>query len=352
MNRLDALLHFFEFMVDYHELNPRGRKYHTFNGSALCEKCKNKINEHKKSKLYMQIGITDDNVDTPIFLKCFRASCGLARVINRDDFELLGYENEENIKLLLSYNSNSTFKKIKVNRSGFGNLKKLPYNKMILDNHRNQIDYLIKRTKINFKNIINLYKYRIILDFNAFIELNNLKIDKLKFKNLDTIAFITDDGNMVQLRGIDSSFKQKLTIDDSVKSHGYELYSDKDIDEVESLVISEGIFDIINVKSMLRDMKKTKFVASLGFDAIVDIINYNMNKYCDTLKRLVIVMDSDTEVNGVFKFNIDQIIKLKRHLKNKINISMFTDIIFVYNTKSKDFGDFRNPIEYKIEKLK
>jgi len=317
------------------ELNGRETRdgWFRIDGSRICNRC----TKTKISKLYCFC-----EYGTPIFLNCFRASCGMRRRINETDFKDFGFTNAEAVSLLLTA-SNRGIRKMVTS----GN-NELIIRDLILSDE--QKAYMYKRTKLDM-NMDLVRKYRIIPNLHQ-VTLDNfhtgdpflLKIDNTlgKLNKGDYITFATNDYNTFSVRG--NRTKLILSIMQK-KFGGYELIQGN---KVETICITESIFDIINIMNTNQSLDNTSFIATLGFGNMLSLIVSYYTKYIDTVENLIIFADSDEQIsNNKYTYKKTMYDNLIKGIYNKLGEDVFKSMCIVYNQSAKDFGNLSDNIKPK-----
>lgn len=321
-----------------------------FRGDRFCDEC----HKHKRSALYMYV-----EEGSPIFVKCFRASCNLKRALTAQDLIDLGFKNTEAISLLINNSNKAKF-----------TYKDLDFkvNNMIVTKTRfsiKQEDYFYERTKF-IPNKSDMDLFRLIPDIRSLVEdnfnsnnskyinfINNYNKFFHKSNNTEYISYFTNDGNKFLFRSIDDNTnyikKGQLSLTDN-KS----LYTVQRGEYVKNLVITEGIFDLINIYKYYHTDDNSIYSSTGGFAAFEYTITTLYKKYMDTLKNLYIYCDSDIYKEDIDRYDINMgmINLLFKNIFKKIPIVTFENIFIIHNTLSKDFGDMREKIRkqtYKVD---
>lgn len=337
MTITDAHQEFLDFVRS--DLRGKGGHYTNWiriDGRRICAECQ----KHKGSALYIHL---EEGVHP--FLKCFRISCDIRRYMRYDDFINLGYSNIDAIKLLISQDKLDGTKEISLS-------DEVPL--IITDSEFtfNQIAYFRKRTNLNltdsvatkFRVIPNLYDTiheTFIDDTETLSKFSETKI--LSHKN--AITFTDHDNAMFYYRSVNSDVKLKFN---TGVSYGYTLINGTP----DTIVIAEGIFDIINIYNYYAVMDSAIYIASGGTDSILNDILYYYSKYIDTITRLIIFADSDIKLENKRIYNKKFYKSIISRLDNKIGSSAFSEIYIVYNSKGKDFGDMSDDIYPVKEKIR
>lgn len=337
--------------------------FYQINGDRICAKCR----ASNRRTLYM---IISNNM--PVMLKCFRASCLLehvidnpdvdankARPINREELVGLGFSNEDAIESIMNC-KNLIYSK---------NRKFMNDNILVSDTSLSmeQINYLSDRCGLK-PTLNDISKYHIVSNVSQVIEDNDIQMDDSmfniysKYNKSNALTFLCGDLTL-STRGLSKFVLQKsiLNINQNVSALGYHIGNKTTGNH--TLVISEGIYDIINAERYIANFggekKGVLYVATLGFAKTLHIIEHYYYKNIDTIKDLIIFMDSDicNEVDGIKTFSYDenQLYRLMKALDMSLGSDAFNSISICYNSKSKDCGDLREPLNPKridIDKFK
>lgn len=313
-------------------------------GSRLCTTCAKK----KRRTLYALI-----SEGSAVYLKCFRASCDLKRFATYADFNDLGFTDKEAIQVLTD----------RANRfditSYGGDIRPIHIQDRIVS--VDQILYFKKRTCIDLKPE-DVFKYRIIPNLHEVMidnfDEDDIVLQKFNAMNIKSdkkaITFATHDFATVSYRHITKNQKVIFNLTENVSNNGYVLERPADDGSgVKTLVFTEGIFDLINVYNYYAYIYGAKYIATMGFQSFHSDIVYWYQQHIDTVERLIIFADSDIDLpygnKSYDKFAIESLIK---NVLKDIGEDAFKEIVIVYNTKSKDFGDRSLPIEPKLVQYK
>lgn len=311
-------------------------------GSRLCMTCARK----RRRTLYVMV-----NEKSPVFLKCFRASCDLKRFATQEDFQLLGFNDNEAISVLIN-NSN------RLNISSYSNDTRpiIVEDRIPSDQQRS---YFKTRTKIDLTPDI-MFEYRVIPNIYQVMKDNYDDDDELyqKFMSMNilddklAITFATDDYGTVSYRHTQKNQKVIFNLNDNPNT-GYVLERHDDEPSVKTLVLCEGIFDLINIHKYFAVIDGAKYIATLGFQSFFHDIVHHYKQHIDSVERLIIFLDSDKELPyGKRTYDKIAVDNLMKRLSYEIGSDAFQVITFVYNSVSKDFGDLSTPIEPKLVEYK
>lgn len=329
------------------ELNARGgnKNWYKIDGGRICSECP----RHKRRTLYAYI-----SDGSGIYLKCFRASCELKRFATLQDFHDLGFNDEEAIKVLLDKSNRSDVRQFSSDSRPIIINDWLP--------SKEQAEYFKARTNIKLRNVEHVQQYRLIPNiyqvlYDNFDEDEPI-IHALQYTGLTKpekmgITFATDDFATFSYRHIKkNSLKLVLNPDKDNVNTGYTLTRD-DGGEIKTLIVTEGVFDLINIYTKFGVINNAKYIATFGFASFESDILYHFKQHIDTVKSLVLFADSDKVTPTGQKIYDEHAYKrLIKKLDSVVGPDTFENIIIVYNTASKDFGDMREPITPKIVEVR
>jgi len=317
----------------------RAKQYHnsyfSIDGTRICSECKN----HKINPVYIRC-----SPDAPLYLKCFRASCTNSRKLTEKDLLDMGFTDKEAIIQLLkdTKKKNFEFKK------GYVQELFVDYSKLTGE----QLGYMVDRCKIVLTDE-TMFEYKIIPDLKSTLQYSphiQINADKFSLNPKNTICFHSDNENKFICRGIGRDLKLSLTADQDMVGNYYTLNTGKKNKTI--MFICEGVFDCINVYNMNRNIGKDAiFVATFGFASYVKAIEYYYQKYINSMNHIVLVMDSDIIGNSGFTYNITDVKDIVTKLEQSLGKKFVNKIDVIYNSASKDFGDFREPIDTQIDKI-
>lgn len=335
MTREEAFNIFYKFLYT----NMRAKQYHnsyfSIDGTRICSECKN----HKINPVYIRC-----SPDAPLYLKCFRASCTNSRKLTEKDLLDMGFTDKEAIIQLLkdTKKKNFEFKK------GYNQELFVDYSKLTGE----QLAYMVDRCKIVLTDE-TMFEYKIIPDLKSTLQYSphiQINADKFSLNPKNTICFHSDNENKFICRGIGRDLKLSLTADQDMVGNYYTLNIGKKNKTI--MFICEGVFDCINVYNMNKNIGKDAiFVATFGFASYVKAIEYYYQKYINTMNHIVLVMDSDIIGNSGFTYNITDVRDIVTKLEQSLGKKFVNKIDVIYNSASKDFGDFREPIDTQIDKI-
>lgn len=306
-------------------------------GERICNEC----SRHKRSTLYMLV-----KEGSPVILNCFRAQCGMTKRVQMQDFMELGFTDVEAITLMLdedNYENTTTY-------------STLTHNIIIRDTtlSAEQLAYFYKRTNI-YPDPDDIRFYRLVPNVkevmreSKILEVRqdiNKMMENIDFYGKRLITFSNSEFNTFICRGAVPQNKCKLmfkTDEDKTNDmfSGYTLSRGKDFN---TLVVTEGSFDLINVFTKFAIIENTFYVATLGFSHTLKLIQKYYRKSIDTMERLILFVDSDIKTESGYTYNKRMINKLLFNINKIIGKDAFREIYIVYNKASKDFGDMSEPI--------
>lgn len=313
-------------------------------GSRLCSQCARK----RRRTLYALI-----NEGSAVYLKCFRASCDLKRFATYEDFQDLGFTDKDAIQVLMD-NTN----RFDITSYG-GDVRPIHVQDRVISQEQSQ--YFEKRTGIKLKPE-DVFKYRIIPNMSEVMYDNFDEDDPIleKFKSMKihsdkkAITFATHDFATVSYRHVFKNQKVVFNLSDGVSNNGYTLERlDQEHDDIKTLVFTEGVFDLINVYNYYAYIYGAKYIATLGFQSLHSDIVYWYQQYIDTVERLIIFADSDIDLPyGNKTYDKKALDNVLRSVAKDIGEDAFKEIVIVYNTKTKDFGDRSEEIVPKLVQYK
>lgn len=323
------------------ELDAKGGAKHWYkiDGSRICNEC----TRHKRKTLYAYI-----KEGSGVFLKCFRASCELRRFATLQDFHDLGFHDEEAIKTLLDKSNRSDTRQFSLDKRPIIVSDWMP--------SKEQLEYFKSRTNIKLRDVAHVQSFRIIPNIYQVLHENFdddepiihaselVGVDK---SAKDAITFATEDYSTFSYRHIKQKNKKLvLNPDKDNVNTGYTLTRGND---VKTLVVTEGVFDLINVYTKYAILDNAKYIATFGFASFVSDIIYHYKQHITSVKSLIIFADSDIKLeNGKFTYNKQAYNKLIKTLNDNLGDDAFENIVIVYNKASKDFGDMRETIQPEI----
>lgn len=341
MNRQTALDKLLDFMHAElgtpYNMNP----WKIMRGDRICLEC----TKHKRSTLYMLV-----TEEAPLIFNCFRASCGMSRLVREKDLLDLGFRDTEAIAALI--NSDIT-KKVRTYNTASSHIV---VRDLILT--ADQLEYFNKRCGF-YPSYDDIAKYRIIPNIREVMydnKLNNSPAGLEVYNKLTSmsdkisITFTNDDFDMFMTRSIVTHFRGLFTTNKDKRFLGYTL---KRGEKIKNIVMCEGIFDIINIYNRFAIIDDTLYIATCGFNNTIPILKYYYRKHIDTLETFIIFMDSDIKLdNGKYMYKKYMLNNILKGIKKEIGENAFNTMWMVYNTKSKDFGDMSDefgPVKIQLK---
>lgn len=347
---------FRDFLVSELKGKVQNNNWVNIRGDKICSEC---TSHRNRSALYINV-----SENSPLYLNCFRSSCSMKRACSAKDLEDLGFRNKEAIKVLMN-NSN----KIKLTYKDMSTSDELIITNTSLSIE--QENYFHKRC--NFVPTADDIKlFRIIPDIRSVmndnfryvgegcggrdIDTEKLmeKFDKLFRKNDTTqyITYFTNDSKKFLFRSIEKdSFVSKGQLS---RTTDRSIYSIMRGHQVESIVLTEGFFDLINIYKYFCIQNNMLYSCTGGFAAFEHHIVELYKKNIDTVKSLILFCDSDIKdkYTGRPTLDTNAVNELFKRVFKKIPSIAFEEIFIVYNTGSKDFGDFSErirPEKYRVD---
>ena len=328
----------YKLFINHILTNLHGKKasngWYNIRGDSFCSNCAT----HTRSALYILA-----KEGTPPAMNCFRAGCGERGVMNASDFIRIGFDNEEATKVILR--ESSKISKGSVTRSDsvqtplVRNVELSTYQKQVLRDR-------CRFTNQEIRDAVSLY--RIIPNLTKTIDDNYNDVDiRKRFDYLrlaavsgELVSFATKDFNTFSVRS--EKLKGMISIKESIFT-GYTLMS-QSVNAIETLVVTEGVFDILNIKRFYCNIDNALYVATLGFANMYNLIKRYYCKHIGSVKTLIIFADSDVSHGNSYTYDKRMYTNLLRKLTKDLGDNAFQEIYIVYNKASKDFGDFRQEI--------
>ena len=334
MTREEAFNDFFKFLRGTMRAKEYHNSYFGIDGTRVCAECKN----HKINPVYIRC-----NPESPLYLKCFRAGCDNSRKLTEKDLMDMGYTNREAIKLLI--------KNVKQKSTVFDK----GYNEDLYVDHTRitgeQLQYMVDRCKISLT-AETIFQDKVIPDLKHTLEYSShikINADKFSLNPKNTICFHSDNENKFVCRGIGRDFKLSLTADPDMVGNYYTLNIGKQNKSV--MFVCEGVFDCINVFNMNQNIDKDAvFIATFGFASYKRAIEFYYQKYIDSMEHIILVMDG-YKFGDTYSYSIQEVKDLIKSLQESLGKRFVKRIDVIYNSASKDFGDFREPISVEVDKI-
>lgn len=306
--------------------------------SVRCPYCGDSKSNLSATHLYIEM-------KPPFKFHCFK--CETSGVLSQEVFRDLGIFNTD--LSLAIINANKQF------RSNSG-IQKVSYKKHKLINNaydsyssRNAVLYFNNRYGTNYSNESLIRAFRAVTDPIQFFKDNNIKVPDGIFDYSNAIGFISSDSSHIVFRDISGKSKKRYNnlnlfpYDDiSSISKTYNIPTDIDImKEKVTLVITEGIFDIIGVYNHFYNNEKNMiFAAACGKAYNAVILNYIRMGFLN----LDIVIYSDADVNINFYRSLKS---NSPYLKNSKITVFYNDLYEQETGYGKDYGVRKEDIKLK-----
>jgi hypothetical protein len=259
--------------------------------------------------------------------------CSTSGVLNSQTLKDLGIYNSDASVTIIEAN-----KSIKKNKNQTVNFRKVnpTLNKVESQASANALNYFMHRYNKPFTNEYVVDKFKAITNARQFFEDNKIYVPQGQYDFDNSIGFLSSDGTHVIFRDITGQQRKRyynlnmFQSDDSMPSNKiYNIKTRVDIlSEQITLVISEGVFDIIGVYEHFykdqADRTDHIFAAAAGKGYGAVVAHYVRMGFLNL--NVVIYSDSDVEVD-FFK-----------DLKSGSVYLRSTPITIFYNTIGKDFG--------------
>lgn len=279
---------------------------------------------------------------SPIIKNCFRIDCDPRESrgsLTAKDLRYLGIYNSDLAKFVTELNKNKSddidygYKKYNYKNVNLPSRDNAELNEL----NNKKLNYINNRLGLNLT-FEDLDKYKIVLDIESFLELNNIKHrvfdnNMMRILSEDGIGFLSADNSHVIIRNMGTRLKSDMRyinyrIVNSPEAKKYIVIPCKvdllDIEPID-IHISEGFFDIFSIYHNYTDNKGIH-IAGCGcsFDQILrQLINNGLTVNCN----INIYSDSDVS-HGKY---INLIKYIGRHRING-------DINIFYNSASDDHG--------------
>lgn len=317
-----------------------------------CPFCGDSTKSQMSTNFYISI---DQESDSFLCYKCFRASCNVSGVVDQYFLERLGFSKYDCVRDLNSYMTQR-------NRSSKNNKKYKSKIRKELTNVINTKDSISDKKLAYINNRLGLslsyediYRLKINLNLSDLLNINEIEIPNNKsyyYNNLSTygVSFISTYNDYVIVRDISKGNKlhkryTNINIFDNYDNvtKAYSIPRKINLLSTEPTVINitEGAFDIIGVYYHLdidREYENQLYLAVSGSGMYNTILHY-IREYGLIDLKINIFSDSD-----VSRDKYSNLYKLKKYLYN-FNVTIY------YNTKSKDFGVRSDEIEIIKSKL-
>jgi len=322
-----------DFLYDRYDAKVQGNKEWFMIQCPFCGDSPNPNTRH----LNVRISVNDDHM----YVKCFQSKCDVAGPLTSQHLMKMGLSDMQVLKFV-SDKSKITSKMVR-------NISSTKLNLQIPEKKRIPSEYFKARTKKEMTDD-NIRKYRIVTDFTKFYELNKDTIDYdkklglLMYKeseNKNFIGFLNESGTYLQVRSVDDDDTKHIKIPlvklpIYVSHQPYVLTRNFDLAKRDVYIyVTEGLFDIVNVYNYFMDdgLYMQTGSASSIYGQFKKFSKFYYGVYW------VFVRDRDVSI------------KFFKNLKEQYDYRFKNDAYVVYNELSKDFGDFREPIQVRKIKI-
>lgn len=315
----------------------------------FCPKCHN---IHPKAKLYVGIIKGSGNL---LGYDC--KYCPYSGKVDKEFLDQFGIEAEDYIKEVKEGRKPSKIVSL------VGDLIKLNLKipNYIREEDKIKIEYLESRLqkRITMKDI---QEYKIVLNFKDFFNYNRYDYlqnvtDNYQKQIIETnaeeysknfVGMLSVDNNKINLRNLGSKKINKrymVHVIDKTIGNPYMYIPDIPIDIMSvnpTINMAEGNYDIIGARELFFDKNdfSNVFVAIGTKKAYKRVLDQVLKMTCFLNANINIFADNDADSN--LNFYRDMFREYR---------GIFPEITIFYNTKSKDFGDLREPIEVKRCKI-
>jgi hypothetical protein len=293
---------------------------------------------HQGSKPHFYISLQEDNI-----FKFNCKHCDYKGILTPYVMHQFGIERPEIDEFLIS-NNKSNLKNI-IGKKEKNNSFIIPSNYTKQDIFK--LNYLQERTGIDFTKKENIINYRIIIDLNRFLLLNNINLTTMKTNIKDEISnnfvgFLSSNDNVLNLRNIKSRFFTQryinIKIDKTINSP-FLYIPPTNINilfEYPRIVLSEGAFDILCIKNQYypKDSIDTIFAAC--------------GAYGSYKRALIKLIKLTGFIGGELLFYSDKDVKLSWYENKFKDFKSIYKIKVIYNKFGKDFGRIREKMQPEI----
>lgn len=331
MRYIDALEKLYHYLFIRKE-KLKFKTYTTGWHAMICPYC-----GRENSEPHFYIFIPTMDKPGKVMVKCFKPDCTGAnkgRPITQEDFDSLGITDDEVINCILDNN-----KKLPQLPSIISLEKNM---KPIMVTFRSTYDnrqYFYDRINIPLTEIIS-EEFKVIGDIKEFLKVNKNYLSPQAVITLDKcnhcIGFLTENNQCISLRSNkkDSSFKLICRLTEKEESEVYFINKIKDKNKPKNMVISDGIFDIINAATKYVILENTEYYATLSRDRFISTIQEKIKN--GTFDKLIILEDNIKDKSTNRYIRDESFYKKYKKLSYA-----FKEIWVVYDMISKDLGDMR-----------
>ena len=294
-----------------------------------CPICGDSKKDPNKARCYIKCGYDENE---PLLYKCH--NCNAQGKITSWFLRQIGIEDNNLLKNLdnQKYNKGMTVYKSVELMTG------------LVDMNSYQVQYINNRLGEGFT-FDDYDRMKIVWDMNIIRDcINSDRIKNSLPSNNNSISFISDDRNLLITRSfIDDSMEhqwRKIRLTSSPNKSFYTMKSVIDLftDDILTINIAEGIFDILSVYKNFSNKDNAIFIATLGSDYI-SALEFAMSKG---------IVGHNVNVCIYIDKNVD-----KRSLKYYLKSYKWTfkNITLYENIKSKDVGVNIDKIKLMEERI-
>jgi len=227
--------------------------------SVRCPYCED---SQKSNRPHFYIGMRDDKI------WCHCKKCPASGLVTPDTLSKLGIHDISLIEYIKTTNKPNGMS-LKIN-GGKDNHLNLSFPSIVSGRDDKKIEYISKRTQIDFSNMDNVKAYKVILNLNEFIRHNGLipheQPDYLFEMSESFVGFLSQNKNVISLRNVDSkkikSRYQNYAIDPNRKApfiYVPPCYIDP-LTPSPKIVLAEGAFDIICIQKQFYPSDSTDVI--------------------------------------------------------------------------------------------
>lgn len=286
------------------------------------------------------------NDNNPLVFRCLR--CNTSGFVNGNLLTMVGAGSTAQSINVEKYNRLSCKKNgiIMTNKKGINmKIPKLVINESVIQKHQ----YIENRlgTKLDIE---DLHHKKIVYDFIGLMKYNNINklngsVDHIKTLHTDHVGFLSAKNDFINFRDITNTHKRYYiykvikSIDTTGKFYIMPNKIDPFSDDIKTINIAEGVFDILGIYYHLFNKYDTNTVySSINGAGYLNVIKYILS--CGLLCDVNVNIFSDAD-------------RPPKYYRNMIRvISPFVnDIRLFYNSIGKDYGVPAKEIKLKEIKI-
>lgn len=312
--------------------------YANYELGVRCPFCGDSIKDPTHYHLNIRVN-PDDN--QPLCFRCLR--CNTTGLLTANVLAMIGAASNEMAINVERYNRVSCKKNgITMTKSGIRlELPELNVTDKVKEKHL----YLENRLGCKL-DIEEMYKKKVVYDFVGLMRHNNIKklttsLDKVRDLQNDHVGFLSTKNDFINFRDITGKhkryyiYKVKKTIDTTGKFYIMPNHIDAFSDELKTINIAEGVFDIFGIYNHLFGKKdKNMIYAAINGSGYLNVIKHILN--CG------IICDVDVNIFSDADRPPDYYQKMIKVIRPFVN-----DIRLFYNNIGKDYGVPANEIQLK-----